>query len=70
MAALRRIENFCDRTEDDHDAGAKQTKAQNQDDREYGQDECIFDQGLPFFAGTTPGFKGKKEVKDGSHCGR
>ncbi len=70
MARLRRVEDLGDRAEDDHDAGAQQAEGQDQDHRENGQDEGVFDQRLPFFARAVPNPRARKEIEDGSHCGR
>ena len=67
MTALGRIQKIRDRAENDHDAGAQKRKNRNHDDGENGQDQGVFDQGLPFFAGSAPGKRYEKWFDDGSH---
>jgi len=67
MAALGRIEKILDRAENDHNARAQKRHDQNHDDGENGQDQGVFDQGLPFPARHAPGKRGEKGFDNGSH---
>ena len=67
MAALRRIEKIGDRAEDDDDTRAEQRHDRNHDDGDDGQNQGIFDQGLPFFAGQARAREGSKRCEDSSH---
>jgi len=67
MAALGRIEKILNRAENDHHARAQKRKSQNQGNGDNGQDQGIFDEGLPFLAGRKPGKRCEKWFDDGIH---
>lgn len=68
MAALGGVEKIGDRAENDNDAGAQKLKAENQDDGENGEDQGVFDEGLPFSAGAESSNRRWKNFSEGSHA--
>jgi hypothetical protein len=67
MAALGGVEKIGDRAENNHDAGAQKRKAENQGNAENGQNQRVFDQGLPFPAGAEGSNRRWESFNDGSH---
>jgi len=70
MAALGRIQKSRDRTENDHDAGTQKRHNRNHDNGDNGQDQGVFNEGLPFPTGYVAGKCCEKWLDDGSHLWR
>jgi hypothetical protein len=69
---LRGIENIGNRAENDHQPGAKKGEDPNHDDGEHGNDQCILDQRLAFFAARSekaPQYSGYVTHSNFSHAG-
>ena len=67
MAALGRIEKIGDRAENDDEAGAQKRKHRDQNNGDNGQDQDVFDQGLPFPAVQARRSGRQKGFHDGCH---
>jgi hypothetical protein len=67
MAALGGIEQVRDCAENDDDAGAQEREYRDQNNRDHGQDQSVFDQRLPLLAASVPGKRDEKGFDDGGH---